>query len=173
VRTYDTTFIVNPQTDDTTIDKHVQAVANVITKNGGKILKEDRMGTRRLAYPIQHLTQGYYTSFIYEGKEEIPQLLDRHFRMGEAYVRDMTIVFEGDINAPARREFPGRDGIDHFGGPDRRESGGRPFREGRPYGQGGGPRRPSSGPDQHFREPAPKVREEKVAENESDDTDTL
>ncbi|MEW5993323.1 MAG: 30S ribosomal protein S6 [Candidatus Zixiibacteriota bacterium] len=97
MRTYDTTFIVNPQTDDASIDRDVRAVADLITTNGGKIVKEDRMGTRRLAYPIKRLTQGHYTSFIYEAKSHVPKLLDRHFRLGEAYLRYLTILYEGEV----------------------------------------------------------------------------
>ncbi|MFH1299837.1 MAG: 30S ribosomal protein S6, partial [Planctomycetota bacterium] len=59
---YETTFIVNPQSDDASLDRQVKSITDLITANGGKILKEDRMGTRRLAYEIQGLTQGYYTN---------------------------------------------------------------------------------------------------------------
>ena len=69
--TYDTTFIVNPQTDDATIDKGVQSVSDLITSNGGKIIHQDRIGTRRLAYPIKGLTQGYYTTVVFEGPNRI------------------------------------------------------------------------------------------------------
>ena len=62
MRTYETTFIVNPQTDNATIDSQVGAISKLISDNGGEIINENRMGTRRLAYPIQKLTQGilYY-----------------------------------------------------------------------------------------------------------------
>ena len=97
MRTYETTFIVNPQTDDATIDSQVGAISKLILDNGGNILDENRMGTRRLAYPIQKLTQGYYTTFVYEGTSEVISILDRHFNLGEAYLRHLTIVFEGDL----------------------------------------------------------------------------
>ncbi len=99
MRTYETTFIINPQTDDASIEKSVASVSEVITENGGKILHEDRMGTRRLAYPIKGLTQGYYTSFIFEGPTEVLPALDRHFKMNEIYIRNLTILYEGDVKA--------------------------------------------------------------------------
>lgn len=96
---YDTTFIVNPQTDDATIDREVQSVSDLITNNGGKIIHEDRFGTRRLAYPIKKLTQGYYTTVIFEGPSRILPVLDRHFKLGEVFVRHLTILYEGDVKA--------------------------------------------------------------------------
>ena len=106
---YDTTFIVNPQTDDATIDREVQSVSDLITNNGGKIIHEDRFGTRRLAYPIKKLTQGYYTTVIFEGPSRILPVLDRHFKLGEVFVRHLTILYEGDVKAfmkPEKAEAP-------------------------------------------------------------------
>ena len=101
---YDTTFIVNPQTDDATIDREVQSVSDLITNNGGKIIHEDRMGTRRLAYPIKKLTQGYYTTVIFEGPSRILPVLDRHFKLGEVFVRHLTILYAEEVKAPTEPE---------------------------------------------------------------------
>ncbi len=98
MRIYETTFIVNPQTDDASIDRDVTSVFNLITADGGKIVYENRMGTRRLAYPIQKLTQGYYTTLVYESEPEILPKLERHFKLGETYMRHLTIRFEGDVS---------------------------------------------------------------------------
>lgn len=94
---YETTFILNPQADDATLDRQVKAISDLISSNGGKVVHEDRMGTRRLAYEIQGLTQGYYTSVYFEGAGDLPKVLDRHYRLEEPYIRHLTLVFEGDI----------------------------------------------------------------------------
>ena len=97
MRVYETTFIVNPQTDDASIDQHVASVSTLITEHGGKLLHEDRMGTRRLAYPIKKLTQGYYHSFVYEAPSTVLPDLDRFFRLNEQYLRNLTVIFEGNL----------------------------------------------------------------------------
>jgi small subunit ribosomal protein S6 len=94
MRQYETCFIVNPQTDDAAIERHVNAVRDHIQENGGKILEEDRMGTRRLAYPIQGLTQGYYTAMIFEGTGDLVSSLDRFLKLEEPYVRHLTIRWD-------------------------------------------------------------------------------
>ncbi|UCG60488.1 MAG: 30S ribosomal protein S6 [Candidatus Zixiibacteriota bacterium] len=94
---YETTFIINPQTDDATIDRHVREVADVINKGQGKIHHEDHMGTRRLAYEIQDLTQGYYASFIFEAPTSVLPKLQRHFKLNEYYLRYLTVRFEGNL----------------------------------------------------------------------------
>lgn len=94
---YETTFIINPQTDDATIDKRVKDIAGVITDNQGKIVYEDHMGTRRLAYEINGLAQGYYASFIFEAPTGLLPTLQRYYKLNEAYIRHLTVRFEGDI----------------------------------------------------------------------------
>ena len=96
MRIYETTFVINPQTDDSTIDKHVKDVQAIITSSNGKIIHESAMGTRRLAYEIKGLTQGYYASFLYEAESDVLSKLDRHFKINEAYIRDLTIRIEVD-----------------------------------------------------------------------------
>jgi len=103
---YETTFIVNPQTDDATIDRHVRDVADVITRNQGQIRFEDHMGTRRLAYEIQGLTQGYYASFIFEAPPAVLPQLERHYKLNEQYIRHLTVRFEGNLEKLTQRVQP-------------------------------------------------------------------
>lgn len=97
MRVYETTFIINPQTDDATIDRQVKDIADIITGTEGKIIHEDHMGTRRMAYPIKRLAQGYYASFIFEAPSEVLPKMERHFKLNEAYLRHLTVIYEGEI----------------------------------------------------------------------------
>jgi small subunit ribosomal protein S6 len=97
MRIYETTFIVNPQMEEATIDRQVKAVAEIITRNGGKIIQENHLGTRRLAYEIKGLTQGFYGGFIFESANAALAPLDRHYKLNEAYLRHLTVCFEGDL----------------------------------------------------------------------------
>lgn len=104
MRLYETTFIVNPQTDDATIDRQVKDIADIITNAGGKIVQENRMGTRRMAYLIRGLAQGYYANLVFEAPATTLADLERHFRFGEAYLRNLTVLFEGELEKPAEEK---------------------------------------------------------------------
>ncbi len=95
MRRYETTFIVNPQADDAAIDRQVSAVVDLIKSNGGHILDENRIGTRRLAYPIAGLAQGFYASLIFDAETSVLPRLDRHYKLEESYLRYLTIRYEG------------------------------------------------------------------------------
>lgn len=97
MRIYETTFIVNPQSDDSTIESKVKAVTDLIASNGGKVIHENRIGTRRLAYAIKRLTQGYYTSLIFEAEPVILPTLERMYKLDEAFIRYLTVIYEGNV----------------------------------------------------------------------------
>lgn len=125
MRLYEITFIVNPQTDDATIDTQVKAITNIITNASGKIVYENLMGTRRMAYPIKKLSQGYYANFIFEAPKTVVAEIDLHIRMNEAYLRHLTISYEGPIPDP---DAPPTDDYRSFGRP-------RSGHSDRPYGR--------------------------------------
>ncbi|MEK7775517.1 MAG: 30S ribosomal protein S6 [Candidatus Zixiibacteriota bacterium] len=134
IRIYETTFIVNPQAEEAVVDRQVKDIADVITNSGGKILQEDRIGTRRLAYEIKGLSHGHYAGFIFEGNNELLTGLDRFYRLNEQYVRFLTVIFDGDVEKVKVQRA-----TDYFHRDDDR--GGRPDRgdrEDRPRGGGGG-----------------------------------
>jgi len=143
VKLYETCFIVNPQTDEAAIERSVKAVMDLITSRGGKIVYEDRMGTRRMVYAIGGLTQGYYTSLIYEAEPTFNVELERMYHLDESYIRHITILYDGDPEqVRAARELlqQSMDRADQAAAEARREmreSGGG-FRGGRGGGGGGG-----------------------------------
>lgn len=95
MRIYETTFILSPQADDAAFDRQIKSVAELITRHDGRILSEERMGIRRLAYPIKKFTQGYYARIIFEGNNNVLREVDRLYRLEEPYIRNLTVQFEG------------------------------------------------------------------------------
>ena len=96
MRRYDTTFIINSQIGDDGIDASVKEIANLITSSSGSILRENRIGSRRLAYEIERQTHGYYVSLIHDSESETLTQLDRRFKLGGNYLRHLTVRFDGD-----------------------------------------------------------------------------
>lgn len=143
MKLYETCFIVNPQTDESAIEKTVKSVVDLITNRGGKIVVDDRMGTRRMMYPVDGLTQGYYTSLIYEAPPTVNAELERHYRLDESFIRHITILYEGDPEqVRAARELlqQSMDRADQAAAEARREArenrdGGGGFRGGRGGGR--------------------------------------
>ena len=65
---YETVFITTPVLSEQQIKEAVEKFKNTITDNGGTIEHEEAWGLRKLAYPIQKKTTGFYHLLQFEVK---------------------------------------------------------------------------------------------------------
>ena len=70
MRNYEIMFIVRPTLGEDEVKKVVKDFSSIITKNGGKVTKEENMGQRELAYEIKDFKSGYYFVFEVEAKDD-------------------------------------------------------------------------------------------------------
>ena len=54
-------------------------------------VKVDTWGARKLAYPINYETDGFYTVFNFEAEPEFPAELERNFNITDGVLRSLTI----------------------------------------------------------------------------------
>ncbi len=57
---YETVFISTPVLSDVQIKEAVKKYHDFIVDNGGEIVHEEDWGLKKLAYPIQKKTTGFY-----------------------------------------------------------------------------------------------------------------
>lgn len=165
MQVYETTFIVNPQINETDIARHVKDVADLIAKSGGKIVHEDHLGTRRMAYDIKGLSQGYYGNFIYEAPADFPKSLERHFKLEEAYLRYLTIRFEGDVDRIVEDKASAEKVVAPYKRERRPDSGRRPERrDGAPVSEAAKPESVEAQTEPKKADPAPVVEPEVTTE---------
>ncbi len=94
MRVYETIFILDPTLDDHTIQKEIKKVEDMITNLKGKVIKTEKWGNRRLAYPIRKKLQGYYTLIYFEGEGNLLTELERAYKLNESCLRYLTVVSE-------------------------------------------------------------------------------
>lgn len=98
---YESTFIVDANLQDDAVESIITRVNDIITKNGGTIVEIERWGRRKLAYMIDKVTTGYYTSVHFTAPGGTNAKLDRHYQLDEQIIRWMTLVMP-DSNIHAR-----------------------------------------------------------------------
>ncbi len=104
-RTYETTVIINASLDDTQIDSVVGRIQETITKNGGAIVALNKWGRKRLAYPINKKTNGFYVNIEFTAPPSILAILERSYQLDEMVLRYLTIVLDAKAIA-ARKAAP-------------------------------------------------------------------
>ena len=70
MKNYEIMFIVRPTLSEDDVKKVVKDFSEIITKNGGKVTKEENMGQREFAYEIKDFKSGYYYVFEVEAKDD-------------------------------------------------------------------------------------------------------
>jgi small subunit ribosomal protein S6 len=89
--TYETIFITPPNLTEDDERTTVETLSQVITSGGGTLAAQDRMGRRRLAYPIKKHEDGVYIRLLYDSEAEVPKELERRFRLSDRVLRYLTV----------------------------------------------------------------------------------
>ena len=84
---YETVFILTPVLSDAQMKEAVEKFKKVLTDNDAAIVNEENWGLRKLAYPIQKKTTGFYTLIEFDGDPTIVNKLETAFRRDEKVLR--------------------------------------------------------------------------------------
>ena len=90
-RTYEIMFIVRPDLTDEDVDKLVTTMETNINTAGGSITGTQRMGKRRLAYPVRKFQDGNYILFNVEGPGSVIKEAERRLRVAEQVIKFITV----------------------------------------------------------------------------------
>lgn len=102
MRHYETGVIIAPNLSDEEIDQQIRQMIDLIISMKGNLLREERWGKRKLAYPIKKFTDGYYLFLDYEAEPAVPAELERRFRQSDQILRYMTV--RKGVTSPWRRK---------------------------------------------------------------------
>lgn len=91
---YETVFIVTPVLSDVQLKEVVDKFRGTITENGGQIVSEEDWGLRKLAYPIQKNTTGFYYLLQFTGEGSIVNQLETQYRRDERVIRFLTFKMD-------------------------------------------------------------------------------
>ena len=94
MKIYETGFLLAPNLSEEDTETLIGQMAEVISQREGKLIKQDRWGKRRIAYPIKKFTEAFYVFFHYEGRPDIPLELERRFKQTDAVLRYLTLQKE-------------------------------------------------------------------------------
>jgi small subunit ribosomal protein S6 len=92
---YETVFILTPVLSDDQAKEAAKKFKKTITDLGGKIVNEEHWGLRKLAYPIQKKTTGFYHLLEFAGEgQEIVNQLELIFKRDERVLRFLTVALD-------------------------------------------------------------------------------
>ena len=87
---YETVFILTPVLSDEQMKEAVEKFKDVLKQNDATLVNEELWGLRKLAYPIQKKSTGFYCLFEFEADPTIVKRLETAFRRDERVIRFLT-----------------------------------------------------------------------------------
>ena len=87
---YETVFILTPVLSDVQMKEAVEKFKTILTELGAVIVNEENWGLRKLAYPIQKKTTGFYTLLEFDAEPSVIAKLEIQFRRDERVIRFLT-----------------------------------------------------------------------------------
>ena len=108
LKQYETVFIATPVLSEEQIKEAVEKYRSFITSEGGEIVNDEDWGLRKLAYPIQKKTTGFYHLFEFRADSQFIEKLETQYRRDERIIRFLTFAMDKDSIAYSERRRANR-----------------------------------------------------------------
>lgn len=95
INKYETIFVIDSTKTEEEITALVEKFKSLIEKYG-EIESVDEWGKRRLAYPINDLTEGYYVLVNFKSNPDFPSELERVYGITDGIIRNIVVRREED-----------------------------------------------------------------------------
>ena len=87
---YETVFILTPVLSDAQMKEAVEKIKETLTAQKAEIVNEENWGLRKLAYPINKKSTGFYQLIEFKAMPTIVDILETQFRRDERVIRFLT-----------------------------------------------------------------------------------
>lgn len=105
LKNYEAVFILNPVLSEGQVKDAVEKFKKLLLDNSCEMVGEEIWGLRKLAYPIQSKSTGFYCLFEFKAEPKLIKTLEIEFRRDERVMRFLTTVLDKhavDFNARRR-----------------------------------------------------------------------
>ena len=91
---YETVFILTPVLSDDQMKEAVKKYEDYLTNAGSEIVHEEHWGMRKLAYPIQKKSTGFYHLIEYKAEGDVIANVETELKRDERVLRFLTVKLD-------------------------------------------------------------------------------
>ena len=92
LRKYEVMLILPPDADESVVSGAADRIARIVSDGGGAVGNVDRWGRRRLAFEIEHQSEGYYVVVEFTADPARIGELDRALQLADEVLRFKVVV---------------------------------------------------------------------------------
>ncbi|HOT13704.1 MAG TPA: 30S ribosomal protein S6 [Bacteroidales bacterium] len=94
LKQYETVFIVTPVLSEPQMKEAVNKFKSFLTEHGAEIVHSEDWGLKKLAYPIQKKSTGFYNLIEFKAEPALIAKLETEFRRDERVIRFLTFAMD-------------------------------------------------------------------------------
>ncbi len=87
---YESVIIINPNLEDAKVKELTERFSKLVEKNG-KLENVEEMGKKKLAYPVQKQTEGFYEVLHFEAEPAFIAELERVYRITDEVLKFIVV----------------------------------------------------------------------------------
>ncbi len=91
---YETVIVLTPLLSEDAAKEVIAKFRSVVTDGGAEIIAEDNWGLRKLAYPMEKKSNGYYHLIEYKSDGKIISKLELELKHDERVMRFLTVKLD-------------------------------------------------------------------------------
>ena len=91
---YETVFILTPVLSDVQMKEAVEKFKGILAAEGAEIISEENWGLKKLAYPIEKRSTGFYQLIEFNAEPTVIQKLEVNYRRDERVLRYLTVKLD-------------------------------------------------------------------------------
>ena len=91
---YETVFILTPVLSEDQMKETVQKFEKILIDKGAEIVHQENWGLRKLEYPIQKKSSGFYHLFEFKADGATVEALELQYRRDERIMRFLTVSMD-------------------------------------------------------------------------------
>ena len=91
---YETVFILTPVLSDAQMKEAVDKFKAILTQEGAEIINEENWGLKKLAYPIQKKSTGFYQLIEFKAEPSVIEKFEINYRRDERVIRFLTFKMD-------------------------------------------------------------------------------
>jgi small subunit ribosomal protein S6 len=91
---YETVFIATPVLSEQQMKETAEKYKGIIRNHKGEIVHEENWGLRKLAYPIENKSTGFYYLIEFKGPGKAIENLEIEYKRDERVIRFLTIKMD-------------------------------------------------------------------------------
>ena len=91
---YETVFILTPVLSDDQMKEAVEKFKGILQAEGAEIINEENWGLKKLAYPIQKKSTGFFQLVEFKADPTVIDKLELNFRRDERVIRFLTFKMD-------------------------------------------------------------------------------